>query len=153
MRIRPTFPIVLAVVVVAASVTLAVQLRKHAPPEPARLLPGGDAFFYLDLGRARRLNSGNKLPAVSHDPEYDRFLRETGFEFERDLDKAAFAIHYPARWPGGGTGGSSPEVRFSEVLEGRFQGERPAAYLRQNAKSIDNYSSVDIFTISLEGRL
>src|SRR6202050_675683 len=152
MRIRPTFPIVLAVVVVAASVTLAVQLRKHAPPEPARLLPGGDAFFYLDLGRARRLNSGNKLPAVSHDPEYARFLRETGFEFERDLDKAAFAIHYPARWPGGGTGGSSPEVRFSEVLERRFQCERPAAYLRQIAQSVENYHSDEIFTIVLEGR-
>lgn len=152
MRIRPTFPIVLAVVVVAASVTLAVQLRKHAPPEPARLLPGGDGFFYLDLGRVRKLNSGNKLPPVSHDPEYDRFLRETGFEFERDLDKAAFAVHYPASWPGGGTGGSSPEVRFSEVLEGRIQGERLVAYLRQIAQSVENYHSDEIFTIVLEGR-
>ncbi len=152
MRIRRTFPIALVVVVVAAAVTLAVQLRKHAPPEPARLLPGGDAFFYLDLGRARKLNSGKKLPPVSHDPEYERFIRETGFEFERDLDEAAFAVHYPANWPGGGTGGSSPEVRFSEVLEGRFQGERLTAYLRQIAQSVENYHSVDIFTIVLEGR-
>ncbi len=152
MRIRRTFPIALVVVVVAAAVTLAVQLRKHAPPEPARLLPGGDAFFYLDLGRARKLNAGKKLPPVSHDPEYERFIRETGFEFERDLDEAAFAVHYPASWPGGGTGGSSPEVRFSEVLEGRFQGERVTAYLRQIAQSVENYHSVDIFTIVLEGR-
>jgi hypothetical protein len=152
MRIRRTFPIALAVVVVAAAVTLAVQLRKHAPPETARLLPGGDAFFYLDLGRARRLNSGRKLPDVSHDPEYERFIRETGFEFERDLDEAAFAVHYPASWPGGGTGGSSPEVRFSEVLEGRFQAERLTAYLRQIAQSVESYHSVDIFTIVLEGR-
>src|SRR5580698_3337067 len=107
MRIRRTFPIALVVVVVAAAVTLAVQLRKHAPPEPARLLPGGDAFFYLDLGRARKLNAGKKLPSVSHDPEYERFIRDTGFEFERDLDEAAFAVHYPASWPGGGTGSSS----------------------------------------------
>src|SRR5271170_7817703 len=152
MRIRRTFPIALVVVVVAAAVTLAVQLRKHAPPETARLLPGGDAFFYLDLGRARKLNSGKKLPAVSHDPEYERFIRETGFEFERDLDEAAFAVHYPAGWPGGGTGGSSSEVRFSEVLEGRFQGERVTAYLRQIAQSVESYHSVDIFTILLEGR-
>src|SRR5271170_5321473 len=152
MRIRRTFPIALLVVVVAAAVILAVQLRKHAPPETARLLPGGDAFFYLDLGRARKLNSGKKLPPVSHDPEYERFIRETGFEFERDLDEAAFAIHYPSSWPGGGTGGTSPEVRFSEVLEGRFQGERLTAYLRQVAQSIENYHSVDIFTIVLEGR-
>ena len=152
MRIRRTFPIALVVVVIAAAVTLAVQLRKHAPPEPARLLPGGDAFFYLDLGWARKANSGKKLPAVSHDPEYDRFIRETGFEFERDLDEAAFAIHYPASWPGGGTGGSSPEVRFSEVLVGKFQGDRLAGYLRQIAQSVENYHSVDIFTIVLEGR-
>jgi len=152
MRIRRTFPIVLAVVVVAAAVTLAVQLRKHAPPETARLLPGADAFFYLDLGWARKANSGKELPAVSHDPEYERFIRATGFQFERDLDEAAFAIHYPASWPGGGTGGPSPEVRFSEVLEGRFQGERLTAYLRQIAQSVENYHSVDIFTIHVEGR-
>jgi hypothetical protein len=152
MRIRRTFPIVLAVVVIAAAVTLAVQLRKHAPPEPARLLPGGDAFFYLNLSAARRSNSGKDLPAVSHDPEYERFIRETGFQFERDLDKAAFAVHYPSKWPGGGTGGSSSEVRFSEVLEGKFQGERLTSYLRQIAQSVENYRSVDIFTILLEGR-
>src|SRR5258708_22390327 len=107
MRIRRTFTLVLAVVVVAAAVTLAVQLRKHAPPEPARLLPGADAFFYLNLSAARKANSGKDLPAVSHDPEYERFIRETGFPFERDLDKAAFAIHYPAHSPSGGTDGYS----------------------------------------------
>src|ERR1700676_3571747 len=152
MRIRRTLPIVLLVVVVAAAVTLAVQLRKHAPPEPARLLPGADAFFYLNLYAAHRANSGKDLPAVSHDPEYERFIRETGFQFERDLDKAAFAIHYPSKWPGGGTGGSAPEVRFSEVLVGKFHGERVTTYLRQIAQSVENYHSVDIFTILLEGR-
>src|ERR1700677_2373242 len=153
MRIRRTFPIVLAVVVVAAAVTFAVQLRKHAPPEPARLLPGGDAFFYLDVGAARKANSGKELPAVSHDPEYERFIRETGFQFERDLDEAAFAIHYPRNWPGGGTGGSAPEPRFSEVLVGKFHSEQLTAYLRQIAQSVENYESVDIFAIRVEGRL
>jgi hypothetical protein len=152
MRIRRTLPIVLAVVVIAAAVNLAVQLRKHAPPEAARLLPGADAFFYLDVGKARKANSGNTLPTVSHDPEYERFIRETGFEFERDLDEAAFAIHYPASWPGGGTGGSASDVRFSEVLVGKFQGDRLTAYLRQIAQSVENYHSVDIFTILVERR-
>jgi hypothetical protein len=152
MRIRRTFPIVLAVVVIAAAVTLAVQLRKHAPPEPARLLPGADAFFYLDLSWTRKANSGKELPAVSHDAEYERFIRETGFQFERDLDEAAFAVHYPANWPAGGTGGSAHEPRFSEVLVGRFQSERLTVYLRQIARSVENYHSVDIFTILVEGR-
>ena len=152
MRIRRTFPIALVVVIVAAAVTLAVQLRKHAPPEPARLLPGADAFFYLDLSWARKANSGKELPVVRHDPEYERFIRETGFLFERDLDEAAFAIHYPATWPGGGTGGTAREPRFSEVLVGKFHGERLTDYLRQIAQSVENYHSVDIFTIPLQGR-
>lgn len=152
MRIRRTIPIMLAVAVIAAAVTLAVQLRKHAPPEPARLLPGADAFLYLDLGKARKANSGKDLPAVSRDPAYERFIGETGFQFERDLDEAAFAIHYPANWPGGGTGGSAPEIRFSEVLVGKFHGERLSAYLRQIAKSVENYHAVDIFTILVENR-
>lgn len=152
MRIRRTFPVVLGVLIVAAAVTAAVQLRKLAPPEPARLLPGADAFFYFDLGWARRLNGGKPLPAVSHDPEYEQFIQATGFLFERDLDEAAFAVHYPASWPGGGTGGSSPETRFSEVLVGRFQSERLTGYLQTIARSVKTYHSINVFTVPVEGR-
>jgi hypothetical protein len=152
MRIRRTLPIFFAVVAVAAAIALAVQLRKHAPPEPARLLPGADAFFYLDLHRVRYASSGKELRAVSHDPEYERFIRETGFQFERDLDEAAFAVHYPASWPGGGSGGNARELRFSEVLVGRFHSEQLAAYLRKVAQSVEDYHSDQIFTIQLEGR-
>lgn len=152
MRIKRTFPILLAVAIVAAAVTFAVQLRKHAPPEAARLLPGADAFAYFDLSWVRRANAEKELPAVSHDPEYERFIQATGFQFERDLDEAAFAVHYPASWPGGGTGGSAPEPRFSEVLVGKFQSERLTSYFKQIAQSIENYQSVDIFTIRIENR-
>ena len=152
MRIRRTLPIALAVVVVAAAVTLAVQLRKAAPPEPARLLPAADAFVYADFGWARRLNGGKLLFPVAHEPEYERFIQETGFDFERDLDAVAFAVHYPQSWPGGGTGGTAPEPRFSEVFKGTFDGSRCLAYLKTTAKSVENYNSVDIFTIPLYGR-
>ena len=153
MRIKRTLPLVLAVAIVAAAVTVAVQLRKHAPPEAARLLPGADAFFYVNLSWARKASTGNSLPAVSHDPAYERFIQQTGIEFERDLDAAAFAVHYPASWPGGGTGGSAPEPRFSEVFVGKFHGEKLTSYLRQIAKSVENYHSVDIFTIPVDDRM
>jgi hypothetical protein len=177
MRIRRTFPIALAVVVVGAAVTLAVQLRKHAPPEPARLLPGADAFIYADFAWARRANGGKLVfpgsqnlgsqnlgsqspgsqnpssqGSVAHDPEYERFIQETGFDFERDLDAVAFAVHYPQSWPGGGTGGAAPEPRFSEVFTGRFDGSKCLAYLKRTAQSVETYNSIDIFTIPLYGR-
>lgn len=150
MRIRRALPIALVVVIVAAAVTVAVQLRKHAPPEAARLLPSADAFLYADFSWIRKVNS-KPLPAVSHDPEYERFIQETGFEFERDLDSVAFAVHYPASGPN-----VDPHIqvepRFSEVFVGKFNGERLAVYLKHTAQSVENYDSVDIFTIPLEGR-
>jgi hypothetical protein len=157
MRIRRAFPLALAVVIVAAAVTLAVQLRKHAPPEPARLLPGADAFVYANFGWVRKASSGKSFFSgangpVTHDPEYDRFLQETGFDFERDLDAVAFAVHYPQAWPGGGTGGAATEPRFSEVFTGRFDQFRCVAYLKRTAQSVENYHSVDIFTIPIYGR-
>src|SRR6202140_280788 len=152
MRIRRTLPIVLAVVVVAATLRLAVQLRKHAPPEPARLLPGADAFVYANFGWARKANGGKLLLPVAHEPEYERFIQETGFDFERDLDAVAFAIHYPEKWAGGGTGSTSSEPRFSEVFIGKFDGTRCLAYLKRTAQSVENYNSIDIFTIPLYGR-
>ena len=117
---------------VAAAVTLTVELRKAAPPEPARLLPGADAFVYADFSWVRKANAGKSLFAGSHDPDshdsvshdsvshnpvsrdpdYERFIQETGFDFERDLDAVAFAVHYPQYWPGGGTGDRRRRLAF-----------------------------------------
>src|SRR5438128_12197891 len=97
MRIRTKriLPIALGVLIIAAAVFAAVQLRRRAPPEPARLLPGADGFFYVNLKWLRTLKAIGQLPPVPHDPEYEQLIQETGFQFERDLAEAAFAIHYP----------------------------------------------------------
>jgi hypothetical protein len=143
MRIRRSFPIIVAVLLVAGAVSLLVVLRKHAPPEPARLLPGADGFVYINLQWMRRANVLGELPAVAHDPEYEQFIQATGFQFERDLDEAAFAIHYSSP-------GMSP--RFSEVFVGKIQGQPLRAYLKKVSSSTESYRSVDIFNIPLEGR-
>src|ERR1700735_177751 len=95
MRIRRRLPLILAVLLVIAAVALAVVLRKHAPPEAARLLPGADGFVYVNLGWMRGANLTGELPPVPHDPDYEQFIQATGVQFERDLDEVALAIHYP----------------------------------------------------------
>jgi hypothetical protein len=147
MRLRRRFPIILGVLVVAAAVALVVVLRKHAPPEPARLLPGADGFVYANLQWMRRANLVGELPAVSHDPEYEHFIQATGFDFERDLEQAAMAIHYPA-----GPNPADPETRFSYVFVAKLDGERLRGYLKSNSSSTDDYHSVEIYNIPLEGR-
>jgi hypothetical protein len=146
MRIRRRLPIILAVLLVAGAVALAVVLRKHAPPEPARLLPGADGFVYINLQWMRRANITSQLPAVPHDPDYEQFIQATGFQFERDLDEAALAIHYPAKPD------SAQQPRFSEVFVGKIDGERLRAYLGKISSSVENYQTRDIYSIPLEGR-
>src|ERR1700757_1617553 len=154
MRIRRALPILLAVVIIAAALIVAVRLRKEAPPEAARLLPGADAFLYGDFSWVRRANSGSKpLLLIPHDPEYERFIQETGFDYEHDLEAVAFAVYYPQNWPGGGTGGDAPEPRFSEVFIARFDAGKCAAYLKKIAKAVENYNSIDIYTIPISGRI
>ena len=151
MRIRRRLLIPLAVVLIVAAVALIVALRKHAPPEAARLLPGADAFLYVNLKWIRTFNATGQLPPVSREPEYQKFVEETGFQFERDLDQAAFAVHYPRSW-GGATAGSASEPRFSEVFVGKIDSDRLTAYLKELSTSVDDYRGFDIYNIPLEGR-
>ncbi len=152
MHIRRTLPIVFAVLIIAAAIALVVTLRKHAPPEAARLLPGADGFLYVNLKWIRTFNATGQLPPVSHDPDYEKFVQETGFQFERDLDEAAFAIHYPQAW-GNGTGGSATEPRFSEIFVGKIDSTRLTSYLRKISSTIENYRGFDIYDIPHEDRL
>ncbi len=151
MRIRRRLLIPLAVLLIVAAVALIVTLRKHAPPEAARLLPGADGFFYINLKWIRTFNATGQLPPVSREPEYQKFVEETGFQFERDLDQAAFAIHYPQSW-GGGTAGSASEPRFSEVFVGKIDSGRLTAYLKKISSSIEDYRGFDIYNIPFDGR-
>jgi len=146
MRIRRRLPLIVAVLVLAAGIALVVVLRKHAPPEPARLLPGADGFVYVNLQWMRRADVIGQLPPVRHDPEYEDFIQATGFQFERDLEQAAIAIHYANQPP------ENAEPRFSEVFVGRIQANRLRDYLRKLARSVEDYHSADIYTIPSEGR-
>jgi len=148
MRIRRRLPIVIAVLLVAAAVALLVVLRKHAPPEPARLLPGADGFVYINLQWMRRANLAGDLPKVARDSDYEKFIQATGFDFERDLEQAAVAIHYA----GSINSPIAESARFSYVFVAKIDGTRLREYLKNNSSSTDNYHSVDIYNIPLEGR-
>jgi hypothetical protein len=150
-RLKRRFPILLAVLLVAAAVVAAVQLRRRAPPEPARLLPSADGFLYVNLKWLRTLKAIGELPAVSHDPEYEQFIQETGFQFERDLDEAAFAVHYGDALKNPKPGAAA-QAHFSEVFVGKIETQRLTAYLHKIATSIDEYHSSQIYNLPLDGR-
>ena len=135
------------VLVLAGAVLTAILLRKRAAPDAARLLPDSDAVFYINLEPIRLLTDLGKKPPKDRDPQYEEFVRQTGFEFERDLDKAAFAIHY-----GVAAKGKPAETRYSEIFQGHFDSARVGDYLRKLASSVERYRDFDIYIIPLEGR-
>jgi hypothetical protein len=145
MRIKRALPVLSGFLIAALAITVIVQLRKHAPPEAARLLPGADGFVYLDLSWMRLADIGHHLPAVPHDPEYEQFIQATGFQFERDLREAALAVHYASPQTGG-------ETRYSEIFIGKIDGEKLRTYLKGLANKVDSDRPVEIYNIPLQGR-
>jgi hypothetical protein len=146
MRRRAIWILAVVTVLAAAAATL-VLLRKSALPEAARLLPAADGYVYLNLTPLRLAGVIKEMPAVSLDPEYENFVRETGFEFERDLDEVAFAVHRASGDPA-----QPHETRYSEVFVARLDAVKLTAYLRKLAKTVERYRDYDVFAIALPGR-
>jgi len=143
-RTRRVFAITIVVIAIAAAIVLLVFLRKRAAPEAARLLPDADAFVYVNLRPLRRAGVIGQAAPVTQEAEYQSFVRETGFEFERDLDEAAFAVH-PAGTPGA-------QTRFSEIFIGRIDTQRATQYFRKISRSVETYRNTEIFNIPVEDR-
>lgn len=146
-RIWLTAGVVLALLLIAG----AIYLRKLAPPEAARLLPESDGVLYVSLSGFRMAaNFGASPVAISKEPDYEEFVRETGFQFERDLDELAVAIHPPE--PTAVAFGVRNERRYSEIFNARFDSTRLNHFLHKQASGVEKYRNVEVFTIPHEGR-
>jgi len=142
-RTKATIVIVLLVLLLVA---LAAYLRRKAPPEAARLLPESDCILYFNL-RPLRAYTHFDRNQVPRDPQYQAFIDATGFEFERDLDEAAFGMHRMAN-PLGPNGA----VAYSEVFLGHIDGKRLARYLGSIAAQTEEYAGHTIYDIPSQGR-
>jgi hypothetical protein len=147
MRKRTRYSLLFMLALMVALVVVLV-LRKAAPPEAARLLPESDAIVYINLKPLRAVTHFDRTQ-VTRSPDYQQFVDATGIVPERDLDSAAFALHRMDD-PNGPNG----PVGYSEVFEGRFDGQRLARYLAGIATAKESYAGHDIFTIPVgDGKL
>jgi hypothetical protein len=143
---RRTKATIIIVLLVLLLVALAAYLRRKAPPEAARLLPESDCILYFNL-RPLRAYTHFDQHQVPHDPQYQAFINATGFEFERDLDEAAFALH---RMPN--PLGPNGAVAYSEVFLGHIDGQRLSGYLASVAADTEKYAGHTIYNIPSNGR-
>jgi len=143
--------IALAVVFVAAAIAGVVYLRSRAAPEAARLLPESDAVVFANLRLMRLAHIFGEAPPVAYDADYEQFIKETGFRFERDLDQAAFAVHAPTG-PAAGGEGFFERAHYSEIFIGKFNAQRAVAYFRKLSGATENYRDAVIYAIPHQDR-
>lgn len=145
---RRNLAVLIGVLVAAAAIAFVVYWHWHAPPEAVRLLPESDTILYVDV-RPVRLAVGVS-GSEPEDPDYRQFVAETGFDFKRDLDQVAMGVVAP-NWATQGPL-PPPDTRSSEILVGRFDAHKVAAYLKKLARSVDTYRDIEIYSIPHEGR-
>lgn len=141
---RRIFAITLTVVAVIGMLAAAVYVRLRSAPEPAQLLPECDGILYANLKPLRAFTDLGTKPA-NWAPEYRSFVEQTGFEFERDLDEIAFAMHAPPD--------EQHETRYSEVMVGHFDSGKINDFLTRMARSRESYRDHEIFLIPYEDRI
>jgi hypothetical protein len=135
--------IAVAVMVCILGIIAAVYLyRWHRPlagtgggPAPsilAELPSDAPAIAYLDVAALRKLQN-SPLSAVlgltkngsQTDREYADFVRDTGFDYTRDLDQAAVAFWPTSLAPAANAAGDDPALA---IADGRFDQQKIEAY-------------------------
>jgi hypothetical protein len=118
----------------------------NASPGPellSALPPGAPTLVFLDLAAVRASSfyqhRPDKGPIAIPSPEYADFVRSTGFDFEKDLDRVVIAS-----WPNP----SGKEQRKDVVIaEGRFDRAKIRDYASRNG-TLDHQQGRDVYLFS-----
>lgn len=102
-------------------------------PIPSALVyelpPGSSAVVFADVARLRASAFAKELsalaPSSEQDPQYSEFVRNTGFDYSRDLGRVAVAL-----WP------QTSPTSVVALAEGRFDINKIKAYALQSGRKI-----------------
>lgn len=108
-----------------------------AAPGLLDLLPADAPILgYADLVSLRSSSLGPALASLGDprylDPDYAKFIRETGFDYTKDLDRVAVAAWPSTATAAKGGGQKQTDVQILAVAEGRFDRAKIAAYAQQS---------------------
>jgi hypothetical protein len=125
--------IVLSLVAVATAVAYTVVMR---PGRSIYLLPDGNVMAYVNFTPMHFMNMDTS--PFTADPEYQRFVSETGLHVDRDLDNIAISAN--------ADGGSSGDVAI--IVTGAFDQQRLSGYVqKQEGVQTETYGGKTIFSV------
>jgi hypothetical protein len=137
-----------AAVSLAVVCLLAYFVWFHQPvPERNGLLSlmpeDANAVLFVDLMDLHRSPFFTDLlawaPKPDADQEYRKFVEETGFDYERDLDRIAVSFEQ-----------QGAQRIFFAVGEGRFDKKKIRAYAAKNG-TVQNFGGAEIFSVPVAG--
>jgi len=137
------------IVLLLAALGLYAYKRLSADDAGARaemlaLLPAdATSVIYADLAALRQspffLQLYKWAPRPQADADYSEFLRNTGFDYERDLNRLAIAVEKRGQ-----------ESALFAIAEGHFDREKITAYASK-AGTLEKRSGREIFSVPLSG--
>jgi len=142
-KLRISAAVVLCAAIAAALIAANSLAGRAAQPSAAAdlldaLPAGASTLVYLDLAAIRASSfyqhRPDKGPIAVPNQDYQGFVRSTGFDFEKDLDRAVIGL-----WP------AEPNSRKSvAIAEGRFDREKIRSYAETQGR-IDHQRGRDVF--------
>jgi len=107
-----------------------------APSMLNQLPPGAPAVAYIDVAALRRLHDSPVVAILglagenpAQDRDYQEFVRETGFDYTRDLDRVAIAF-----WPSATHGAENQALA---IADGRFDHDKIKAYALRTGREVN----------------
>lgn len=101
------------------------------------------AILFADFDELRRAPFIAQLyawaPKPQADAEYAQFLKDTGFDYERDLDRIAIAVERHGR-----------DSTFFAVMDGKFDREKISAYASKTG-TVAKSNGQEIFSVPVSG--
>ena len=151
--------IAVAVVIIVAAGVAVYLLRPHAPtaiipvapgppPDVLSLLPpGAPVIAFGDIAALRSSPFAADLdalgPAPDQEKDYRDFVRDTGFDYSRDLDRFAADVWIDTNHP---LPDGSPRVSLVAIADGRFDRAKISAYALRTGK-ISKHGDTDVYEV------
>jgi len=148
MKKRTWIGLVAVVVVLVAAVFFGYRKwgvqNGSAREEALALMPtDASAILFADFGELRQAPFVAKLyawaPKPRADADYAQFVKETGFDYERDLDRMAIAVEKRGQ-----------DSTLFAILDGKFDRQKISAYALKDGSAVKT-GGREIFSVPVSG--
>jgi hypothetical protein len=131
----------------AANISITV-MPAHTSDVLSLLPPGAPVIAFADVATLRTSPFAKDLqalaPAPDEDPDYREFVRGTGFDYSRDLERFALDAWIDTNNP---LPNGAPRVSLITIADGKFDRAKISAYALRSGGKITKHGDTDVYEV------